>query len=418
MNLAKNTAKSAANYMKNFIKWVLVASVVGIIGGAVGSVFHLLLDMVGEIRGHHGWIVYFLPIAGVAIAGLYALCRKKGKLDTNRVIESVQTEEKVPLILSPLIVVSTLITQLFGGSAGREGAALQLGGSIGYNIGRCFKLNKPDMHVIVMAGMSAVFTALFGTPLTAAVFAMEVATVGYFHYGGFLACIISSAVAFMISSVMGATPVRFSVALPDVLSAEMLIKVVILSFLCAIVSMMFCIAIKKSEHYMKKLFANVYLRAFVGGGVVVILTLLLGTRDYNGAGMEIVARAMQGDARAEAFILKIIFTAITIAAGFKGGEIVPTLFIGSTFGCVVGGLLGLDPAFGAAIGFVALFCGVVNCPLASIVLAVEVFGGKGIMPFAIACGVSFMMSGYFGLYKSQKIEYSKFTDEIIDINAK
>ena len=418
MDILKKTAKASVNYIKNFIKWALIASVVGVIGGAAGSIFHRLLDVVGEIRAHHGWILYFLPVAGVAIAGMYALCRKKGKLDTNRVIEAVQEEEKVPLVLSPLIVVSTLITQLFGGSAGREGAALQLGGSIGYNLGRCFKLNKADMHVIVMAGMSAVFTALFGTPLTAAVFAMEVATVGYFHSGGFFSCVISSAVAFMISAAMGAAPVRFDVVIPDGINPEIMWKTAVLALLCALVSILFCMAIKKSEGLFKKACPNTYIRAFAGGAVIVLLTLLIGTRDYNGAGMEMVGQAMSGEARPEAFILKILFTAITIAAGFKGGEIVPTLFIGSTFGCVAGGLLGLDPALGAAIGFVALFCGVVNCPLASMVLAMEVFGGKGIMLFAVACGVSFMMSGYFGLYKSQKIEYSKFTDEIIDINAK
>ena len=169
---------------------------------------------------------------------------------------------------------------------------------------------------------------------------------------------------------------------------------------------------------MEKLFKNKYLRAFVGAVVIVLLTLLVGTRDYNGAGMDIITRAISGEAKPEAFLLKILFTAVTIATGFKGGEIVPTFFIGSTFGCVASPLFGLDPTLGAAIGFIALFCGVVNCPVASIILSLEVFGPEGILFFAIACSVSYMMSGYFGLYESQKILYSKINDEYININTK
>ena len=149
-----------------------------------------------------------------------------------------------------------------------------------------------------------------------------------------------------------------------------------------------------------------------------MLTLVVGSNDYNGAGMEVISGAMAGNVKPFAFILKIIFTVVTIGAGFKGGEIVPTFFIGSTFGCVMGGLLGLDPGFGAAIGFVALFCGVVNCPVASIMLALEVFGAQSIIIFAIVCGVSYMMSGYYGLYSSQKIMYSKLEATYININTK
>jgi len=221
-----------------------------------------------------------------------------------------------------------------------------------------------------------------------------------------------------VAVALGVSPVRFDAIAFAPLSATILWRVIVLALLCAIVSILFCVAIKTSEHYMKRWFANPYLRALVGGAVVVALTVLLGTTDYNGAGMELVVRSMQGDARPEAFLLKIIFTALCIASGFKGGEIVPTMFIGATFGCVVGPLLGLDAGFGAAIGFVALFCGVVNCPFASLLLAVEVFGAEAILVFAVVCGVSYMMSGYFGLYKSQRIVFSKLTDEPIDIHTK
>ena len=159
------------------------------------------------------------------------------------------------------------------------------------------------------------------------------------------------------------------------------------------------------------------LRVFAGGCIVIALTYLVGCRDYNGAGMEVIERAISGTAEPVAFLMKIIFTAITIGAGFKGGEIVPAFFTGATFGCVVSPILGINPGFGAAIGFISLFCGVVNCPIASIILALEIFGAEGIMFFAVACAVSYMMSGCFGLYKSQKIVYSKLSAEYIDINA-
>ncbi|MBQ7039772.1 MAG: chloride channel protein, partial [Clostridia bacterium] len=308
----------------------------------------------------------------------------------------------------------TAITHLLGGSAGREGAAIQLGGSLGYNLGKLFHLNEKDMHIIVMSGMSCVFSALFGTPLTAAVFSLEVASVGIFHYAGLLPCIISSVVAYQISLAFGLAPVKFSNVLFEAVSLQGVIKVMVLSLLLALVSILFCTAIRKSEHYMKKFIKNPYIRAISGAVIIVILTALVGNQDYNGAGMGVIERAIGGSARPEAFLLIIIFTAITISAGFKGGEIVPTFFIGSTFGCVAGALLGLDAGFGAALGFVSLFCCVVNCPLASLVLSVEVFGAEGILYFAMAVAICYLMSGNGGLYGSQKIIYSKTDDELIE----
>lgn len=413
-----NALKGMAEYIKSFFKWIIIATVVGVVGGVLGSLFHESLDFATETRAQNPWLIYLLPLAGIVIASMYRPFRSKGRIDTNRVIEAVQSEEKVPLIMMPLIFLSTVITQLFGGSAGREGAALQLGGSVGYNIGKKLKLNRLDMHIIIMTGMSSVFAALFGTPLSAAVFAIEVIYVGSVRYCSLMPCVIASAVAYKTALLFGVSPVRFDNVIFGAISAELMIKTVILAFLCAIVSIIFCVAIEKCEHFMNKAMSSAYLRAFVGGIIIVVLTMVLNTTDYNGAGMNVVEKAMSGIAKPEAFLLKIIFTSITIAAGFRGGEIVPTLFIGSTFGCVVGEVLGLDAGVGAAIGFVALFCGVVNCPLASIVLAVEVFGSEALLVFAIATAVSFMMSGNFGLYKSQRIVMSKLTDEQIDIHTK
>lgn len=418
MNLIKYCFTFSFKYSLSFIKWIFIGVIIGTVSGIVGSIFHLSIDYVTGLRENNTFILLLLPIAGLFITASYQLFKKKGNIDTNRVIESVEGSKNVPLIMAPLIFIGTVLTHLCGGSAGREGAALQLGGSIGYNFGKLFRLNKNSIHIIVMSGMSGVFAALFGTPLAAAVFAIEVATIGVIHYAAFLPCIISGIIAYIISLKFGIPPVRFhNIPVID-FSAEALFKIIILSLLCALVSILFCAAIKGAEKASKKIFPNIYIKAVVGGILIILLTYLLKTYDYNGAGMDTVRSALNGNARPEAFILKIIFTAITIAAGFRGGEIVPAFFIGSTFGCVVGSSLGVDASFSAAIGFVSLFCGVVNCPLASLILSVEVFGAGGLLFFAIACAVSYMMSGCFGLYHSQKIIYSKINDELIDINTK
>ncbi len=414
MDTVKNNIKTAIEYIKTLLKWAVLASAVGLLGGVIGSVFHICIDYVTELRGEHSWLLYLLPLGGLIITGLYAFARKQGKIDTNRVLEAVRTEEKVPFVMAPLIFVSTVITHLLGGSAGREGAALQLGGSIGYRLGKIFRLNREDMHLIVMAGMSAVFSALFGTPLTAAFFAIEVVSVGVVHYAALVPCVASALSAFGMAQLFGISPVRFlDISFPG-LTPELVLKAAFLAILCALVGTLFCTALKLCEHGMEKFLPNKYIRTTVGALILILLTLLLGTYAYNGAGMDIITRALSGDARPEAFLLKILFTAITISAGFKGGEIVPAFFIGSTFGCVVSGILGLPAGVGAAIGFVTLFCSVVNCPVASLLLAIEVFGGEGIVIFAVACAVSYMMSGCSGLYRSQKIMYSKLDDHFID----
>ena len=418
MDKIKKSCKEILISVAVFIKWIIVASFVGAAGGVVGTLFHKSIDFATELREENGWLLFLLPLGGLIIAGAYKMFKSQGAINTNRVIDAVKTDGNVPFIMAPLIFGGAFITHLLGGSAGREGAALQLGGSIGYNIGKCFRIKKQNVHIIVMSGMSSVFSALFGTPLTAAFFALEVGKVGIIKYAGMLPCIVSSFVAYKISILMGVHPVRFSIPVVDELSLVMLLKIIALSLLCAVVSIIFCYALKKASFYAKKTMKNSFVRIFVCGAIVVLLTLAFGTTDYNGAGMHVITDAINGNAKAEAFLLKILFTAVTIAAGFKGGEIVPAFFVGSTFGCVAGELIGTGRPMGAAIGFVALFCGAVNCPIASVLLALEVFGGSNMMIFALVVAVTYMMSGYFGLYESQEIVYSKLNDDYIDVNAK
>lgn len=411
--------KSASAYITAFLKWGVIAVVIGLVGGAVGIMFHLSVETVTEVHAEHDWLIFLMPIGGLVIVGMYKLCKMLDNRGTDAVISSIRTDERVPLVMAPLIFVSTVITHLLGGSAGREGAALQLGGSIGSNIGRLFRLDKTDMHMVIMCGMSAVFSALFGTPLTAAFFALGVTSVGVMYYSALVPCLISSLTAYLMTMICRIEPTHFVLnAVPDP-SVSTLLRTVVIAVLCAELSIVFCTVMHQTARKLRIWFKNPYIRAFAGGLIIVALTLVLRTRDYNGSGMEVIERALlAGETDTWAWALKIIFTAVTIGAGFKGGEIVPTFFIGATFGCVVGRFLGMDTGFAAAVGMVSMFCGVLNCPVASMFLSIELFGSNGMLLYAIAVAVSYMLSGYYGLYSSQKIMYSKLKAEYVNKDTK
>lgn len=403
-------------YLQALVKWLALAAVTGGICGAVGAAFHIGIHTAEVLRGTYPWLLWCLPLAGLLIVGFYKLTCTEGQ-GTNNVIDVVRLGKRLPLLLLPAIFVGTVLTHLCGGSAGREGAALQMGGTIGYHVGGVFRLDDRDMRTATMVGMAAFFTALFGTPLAATVFAMMVISIGVFYHAAFLPCLTASLVAYGVSGLMGVAPTRFTVAAPD-LDAVTLLKVAVLAALCAVVSILFCQTIHFAERKMVKWIPNPWLRAVAGGLAVIALTLLVGNRDYNGAGMDIVTRAVEeGQAHPAAFLLKILFTAVTLSAGFKGGEVVPSFFVGATFGCVAGPLLGLPAGFAAALGLVAVFCGAVNCPVASILLSVELFGDGGLLYFAVACGVSYLLSGYSGLYSSQTILYSKLKAQYINVHT-
>ena len=397
----KSAAAHIGAYPAALIKWLAVGGLIGGIGGVIGSLFHIGVSYATRWRSAHPWVLYLLPLLGLIIVGLYRVTGVEGK-DTNAVIESVHFGKNVPVLLVPVIFLSTVLTHLGGGSAGREGAALQIGGGIGFETGRLLRLGEKDLPLATLCGMSAVFSALFGTPLTATVFAMEVISVGVFYYAGLVPCLTASLVGYLVSLLMGVPPTRFTVAAPFPEACTML-PVLVLAIGCALVSILFCRGLRETGRMAARLLPNPYWRAAIGGALIIGLTLLAGSTDYNGAGMELVERAVSGEANAWAWLLKLLFTAVTIGFGFKGGEVVPSFFVGACFGCVLGGLLGLPAGFGAAIGLVAVFCGVVNCPFASIFLSIELFGAGGLLYFAVACAVSSLLSGYCGLYSSQTI---------------
>ena len=417
MSAVKRETKEILQVLRSFLKWLLIAVLTGTVGGLVGSIFHLSVSRAEAFRLQNPWLLYLLPAAGCVIGLVYHVFRTENK-NTNTIIDSIHFGDRVPLALVPTIYLATVITHLFGGSAGREGAALQLGGSLGNYVGRLCRLDEKDMRIATLSGMSAVFAALFGTPLTATVFALEVISVGVLYYSALVPCLVAALIALQISVFFGIAPTRFLVTVYPV-HAVMVFKVAALACGCAVVSILFCLVMHHTEHLLRRCIPNDFVRVIAGGAAIVALTLLLGTRDYNGAGMAVIHRAIEeGTARPDAFLWKLLFTAITLGTGYKGGEVVPCFFVGATFGCVLGSLLGIPAGFAAAIGLVAVFCGAVNCPIASILLSVELFGSSELVYFALACGLAYMLSGYFGLYSSQKILYSKVKAEFINIHAR
>lgn len=392
----------------NLIKWLLLAVLTGCLVGTVSSLFARVLKLVTNYRTENPYIFFLLPLSGILIVFLY---QKIGRNDggTDQVLSSIRSRDDVPLRSAPLIFVSTALTHLTGGSAGREGAAIQLGGSIGSQLGSWLRLDEEDRHVMVMCGMSAAFSAVFGTPMAAAVFSMEVVSVGVMYYAALLPCVISSLIASKFAAGMEIHPENFSVRQIPELTVETGLKMAAIAVCCGIVSILFCMALQGASRLYSRYLKNPYLRVAAAAVVIIGLTLLLGTSDYMGAGNELIQRAVEeGRARPLDFFWKLVLTSLTMRAGFRGGEIVPSLCIGATLGCVLGQLLGLAAPISAAAGMAALFCGVTNCPITSILIAFELFGFQGVSYYLIAVAISYAVSGYYGLYKDQTIVYSKY----------
>lgn len=396
------------------LKWIIFAIIVGAIVGLCGTAFYFALSLVTVLRTQNTWLIFLLPLGGLGIVAMYRFLHNEKDTGTNLVISAIHSGDELPLRMAPLIFVSTLITHLFGGSAGREGAALQMGGSIGNALGKLFRFDDKDKHVMIMCGMSAAFSALFGTPMAAAILPMEMVSVGVMYYIALVPCVISSLVAHGIAYSFGVSNEMFIIRSIPKFGIITSIEISVLAILCALVSILFCVLLHKSEDLYKRFFTNPYIRVIAGGCIIIVLTLLVGNQDYNGTGINIIEHCINGTVRPEAFLLKMIFTALTLGAGYKGGEIVPSFFTGAAFGCLFGNLLGFSPTLCTAVGMTAVFCGVTNCPITSLLISFELFGYDGMPYFLLATALSYMLSGYFGLYRSQKIVYSKYKTNYIN----
>lgn len=403
-------------YLYYLVKWFVLALVIGSLCGLIGALFYNGILMANVLRADHPWLLFLMPAAGLLIVFLY---RRLGQEDvsTDQIIEAAREGHALDIRLVLSVFAGTVLTHLTGGSSGREGAALQIGGSIGNRLGGLIHLDSEEMKVATMAGMAAFFSAIFGTPLTAAMFVILFISVGTFYEVALLPSYLAALTAIRISSLFGVEPFRFSLEVPEIMTGHF-VRVLILSLLCGMVSVLFCSVLHGTAKLYKRYLKNPYVRIVVGALLVIALTLLEGSGDYNGTGAAVIGRALSGEAIVPyAFIMKMLMTALTLEAGFKGGEIVPTFFVGATFGAVVGPLLGIPSGFAAAIGLIAMFAGVTNTVIASIFLAIEVFGGSGILYFAMACIVSYACSGYNGLYSSQRILYSKVRPEYINLRT-
>ena len=402
-----------------FVKWLLYSCLIGVIVGLVVSAFSIGINLAVGLRTEHPNIIWLLPLMGPGIVMLYRMCGMEKDRGTNLVLLAVRDAEHVKLRTTPLIFLSAIGTHLAGGSAGRTGAVLQMGGSLSGTISRVLRLDEKDRRIAVMCGMSAAFSALFGTPLAAAVFAMEVASVGVMHYAAIVPCLVSAYTADLTAHACGLHATHgYLVNNALELEALPIFQTAALGVLCALLSILFCVAVHSTPKLYQKYLHNPLAQAAVGGALVLALTLLVGDQTYNGAGDPVIRRLLAGETIPEAFALKILFTALTLGAGFRGGEITPALFTGCAFGTWVGPMLGLPHSFSGALGMAAVFCGITNCPISSILLALELFGGEGLPLYALCCGVSYMLSGYYGLYSEQKIIHSKFRTERIDRKAK
>lgn len=388
--------------ISTLLRWVLLCAAMGVCCGILGAAFSHGVSWVTAARERYAWLVFLLPLVAPLSVFLYRRLRVEG-VGTNQVLLAADGKETLSWRLIPAVFFGSLLSHLFGASVGREGAALQMGGSLSALFGRIFKATEKEGETLVYCGMAGLFSAVFGTPFAAFVFALEVVFVGEIPFFAAVPTFFTSILAYVTSRLLKTHPERFLLASVPSFSWSIVLKVLLVAVGGALTSVLFCFALKYAKKLFRKGFKNPYLRIVAGGVLIVAATLLLGTKDYNGAGVSVIERIFAGGTVVGyAFLLKILLTAVSVGAGFQGGEIVPSLFVGATMGSTLALFLGIPLPFGAAIGMISVFCGVTNCPLASIAVGLELFSGKASGYLIVAAVVSFLISGKISLYSAQK----------------
>ncbi|MEX8548023.1 MAG: voltage-gated chloride channel family protein [Mucilaginibacter sp.] len=415
--------------LRHLLKWTVFITPLAAAIGSLVALFLWLMDWATQFRFLHPWILFLLPVSGIVIYFLYRFAGKNAAAGNNLIIDEIhQPGGGVPFRMAPLVLIGTIITHLFGGSAGREGTAVQMGGSLAALLARKAKFSEADVQIILSAGIAAGFGAVFGTPLTGAVFAMEVLAIGQLKYNALLPCLMAGIIADITCSAWGIHHTQYQIAAFAAthqiafikIDFLLTLKVILAGIAFGLASQLFA----KLTHTIQKTAASFiavkWLIPVVGGVLVIALTYLLGTRDYLGIGIvsdypngvSLVNAFHAGGATSWSWFWKILFTAITLGTGFKGGEVTPLFFIGATLGNVLAVFFGVPVDLLAGLGFIAVFAGATNTPLACTLMGVELFGGGNLLYYAIACFTAYYFSGKSGIYSSQRMVVEKVGVEV------
>ncbi|TWR24868.1 voltage-gated chloride channel family protein [Mucilaginibacter achroorhodeus] len=422
----KNIISKQLNLLSYLVRWTLISIPLAVAVGSAVAFFLWLLSWATHFRFGHSWLLYLLPLAAIAIHLLYKWYGKSAERGNNLIIDEIhQPGAGVPKRMAPLILITTVITHLFGGSAGREGTAVQIGGSLANLFGSWFKVSEADKKLVLTAGVAAGFGAVFGTPLTGTIFALEVIAIGRIQYNALLPCLIAALVGDVTVSAWGVHHTQYHIDVVNAgsdlygkhlpLSFMLLGKVILSSAMFGLVSMAFAKGVHLVKNTALKLVKINWLIPALGGVIIIALTFALGKPDYLGLGVEaeypgavtIVSAFKHGGADALSWLWKLIYTSITLGTGFKGGEVTPLFYIGATLGNTLADILNAPVSLFAALGFIAVFAGATNTPLACTLMGIELFGGEYAIFFAVSCFTAYFFSGEQGIYSAQRNESSK-----------
>lgn len=401
-----------AAFLRLTLKWLALGILVGILAGTASAIFLISLTWATEVRLENPWLLYLLPVGGFLIGWVYWRFGGSASRGNNLVIDEVNNNRShIPLRMAPLVLVGTVVTHFFGGSAGREGTAIQMGASLADSLRRVLRLNPTDRRLIIMAGISGGFGSVFGVPAAGFVFGMEVQNVGRIRYEGIVPCLVASLVGDFVTRTWGAHHTHYPLMAEMPVDPLLMLKVALAGIAFGLTSMLFIELTHGIKHLLGHISKWPPLYPVIGGVTIIVLTWLVGTGDYLGLSLPLLSSSVDGTGVvAYAFLLKLIFTAVTLGTGFYGGEVTPLLVIGATLGYTLGRLLGVDPAFMASIGLVAVFAGASNTPLASAIMGIELVGGGAPLYIFLGCAVAYLASGHRGIYTTQQIGIPKLAN--------
>ena len=384
------------------LKWTLLASFVAMLAGTASAAFLWALDWAGTTRDAHLQMIWALPLVGFFVGWVYHQLGRDVEAGNNLLIDEIHDPQKiVPLRMAPLILFSTIASHVFGASVGREGTAVQMGGSLADQLSHIFKFNKDERRLVLMAGMSAGFAAVFGTPLAGAVFALEVLAVGRLRYDALWPCALAALVADQVCLWWGIEHTAYAVGNIPHASVWLITAVAIVGAACGVTGQMFAKSTHVLSAWMKNQVSYAPLRPLLGGIVVVLLIEYLDFARYMGLGIPVIQEAFIHPLAWTGAAGKFVLTVLSLGAGFKGGEVTPLFFIGATLGNTLAGCLDVPFALMAAVGFVAVFAGAANTPLACTLMAIELFGSQIGIYALIGCVLSYSFSGRSGIYRAQ-----------------